>query len=60
MTEIDRLAQRPHRLLRPPAARVEERHVSESTRSGLGALAATLPADSPLAKALKRFVKNAG
>lgn len=45
---------------RPPAAPVEERHVSESTRSGLGALAATLPADSPLAKALKRFVKNAG
>lgn len=45
---------------RPPAPPVEERHVSESTRSGLGALAASLPADSPLARALKRFVKSAG
>ena len=29
-------------------------------RSGLGDLAASLPADSPLARALKRFVKSAG
>ncbi len=45
---------------RPPAPPPPDRHVSESTRSGLGDLAATLPADSPLAKALRRFVKSAG
>ncbi len=45
---------------RPPAPPVEARHVSDSTRAGLGALAASLPADSPLARALKRFVRNAG
>lgn len=44
---------------RPPAP-PPQRHVSESTRSGLGDLAASLPADSPLARALKRFVKSAG
>lgn len=45
---------------RPPAPPPPDRHVSESTRSGLGDLAAALPADSPLAKALRRFVKSAG
>lgn len=45
---------------RPAPPPVEVRHVSETTRSGMAELAATLPADSPLAKALKRFVKSAG
>lgn len=45
---------------RPTPPPVEARHVSETTRAGLGDLAASLPADSPLAKALKRFVKSAG
>ena len=45
---------------RPPAPPAPDRHVSESTRSGLGSLAETLPADSPLAKALRRFVRSAG
>ncbi len=45
---------------RPAAAPPPQRHVSDSTRSGLDHLATSLPADSPLAKALKRFVKQAG
>ena len=45
---------------RPAAPPVPQRHVSERARAGLGELAASLPADSPLAKALKRFVKRAG
>lgn len=45
---------------RPPAPPPVSRHVSDATRSGLGDLAASLPADSPLARALKRFVKRAG
>jgi len=45
---------------RPAPPPVTPRHVSESTRSGLGELAASLPADSPLAKALRRFVNSAG
>ena len=45
---------------RPTPPPVEARHVSETTRAGLGDLAASLPADSPLAKALKRFVKSTG
>ncbi len=45
---------------RPPPPLPPERHVSATTREGLGSLADTLPADSPLAKALRRFVKRAG
>lgn len=45
---------------RPAPPPVPDRHVSDSTRSGLDQLAASLPADSPLAKALRRFVKQAG
>lgn len=45
---------------RPPAPPPVSRHVSDATRSGLGDLAASLPADSPLARALQRFVKRAG
>lgn len=45
---------------RPAAPPPPQRHVSDSTRSGLDHLAASLPADSPLAKALRRFVKQAG
>ncbi len=45
---------------RPAAPPPPHRHVSDSTRSGLDHLAASLPVDSPLAKALKRFVKQAG
>jgi hypothetical protein len=45
---------------RPPAPPAPDRHVSDTTRTGLETLAASLPDDSPLAKALKRFVKSAG
>ena len=45
---------------RPPPPPSPSRHVSETTRAGLDQLAAGLPDDSPLAKALKRFVKRAG
>ncbi len=43
-----------------PAPPPPSRHISASTLNGLDQLAAGLPADSPLAKALKRFVKNTG
>lgn len=45
---------------RPPAPPPVERHVSDTARAGLDDLAARLPADSPLAAALKRFVKRSG
>lgn len=45
---------------RQPPPPIPQRHVSDTARSGLGDLAASLPADSPLAKALQRFVKQAG
>ena len=45
---------------RPPPVEVPHRSVSDATRSGLGDLASQLPADSPLAKALQRFVRSAG
>jgi len=52
-----KVAVREYRQAPPP---VPQRHVSDTTRSGLDTLAASLPADSPLAKALQRFVKQAG
>jgi len=45
---------------RPPTPPAEQRHISDAARSRLGELAASLPADSPLAAALKRLVKSAG
>lgn len=52
-----KVAVREYRQAPPP---VPQRHVSDTTRSGLDTLAASLPADSPLAKALQRFVKQTG
>ncbi|MBL8459778.1 DciA family protein [Zoogloea sp.] len=52
-----KVAMREYRPATPPPP---HRHVSDATRSGLDHLAASLPADSPLAKALKRFVRQAG
>ncbi|HMV16271.1 MAG TPA: DUF721 domain-containing protein [Zoogloea sp.] len=43
-----------------PAAAPVHRSVSDGTRAGLDELAGRLPADSPLAQALRRFVRSAG
>lgn len=52
-----KVALRDYRPAPPPLA---QRHVSDGARAGLDELATRLPADSPLAQALKRFVKKAG
>lgn len=45
---------------RPPAPPPVALQASDATRSGLQNLANSLPADSPLTKALQRFLKSTG
>lgn len=44
----------------PPRTPAPRRGVSAATRGGLAELATTLPANSPLAQALRRFVGRSG